>query len=962
MSILNSPFDQFQRYYTVKKLISKMTNNEKVKVLEVGANAHCNLREFLPHADITFTDIEDQAVPDNVKFIRADATNLPFDNEEFDFVVSTDVLEHVPSDLRSKFITECYRVSKKAFILACPIDNGFTPKAEQLVNETYKKLCGTDFRWLQEHIEQGLPTVEFINKVIESNSIKFTRFEHGRLDWWESLMKMHFIKEAESDYTLPCNQMDEYYNRFLYEKDFGEICYRSFWVLGIDTLADDLFSGHTAIDEKTSLLLDEYKNICNATENVCYRSRQEKKEIERTLSKQLEDCKKELSDRDNELSELRVFTHTIINSTSWKITKPIRFIRRIVSLLTKSVRFLYNNPSSIKSTYRKSYDLYKAVGLKEFISIVNNKLSLVNGSANPTIGSEGFDRNDYDEWIRRYDTRTESDISNMLVRIDGFRKKPCISIVMPTYKPNPLWLKEAIESVRQQVYENWQLCIADDCSNDPQISQILERYSKLDNRIKVVFREDNGHISRASNDALSLCTGEWIALLDHDDLLANNALYEVVKKINNYPDSGLIYSDEDKVDEYGNRKSPYFKPDWNRELLYSHNVICHLGVYRKDLLEAIGGFRVGYEGAQDLDLALRVVELLDDSQVVHIPKVLYHWRIHSGSTASTSDDAKPYAMIAGERALNDHFKRIGSTARSELTGSGFRTHYSLGDTEPLVSIIVPTRNGYSFTKQCIDSLLSKTSYTNYEILLVDNGSDDTQALEYFEQLKSNDKIKVIRDDGEFNYSRINNEAVEKASGEYVVLLNNDVEVITPNWLYEMVTNVIRDDVGIVGAKLLYPDNTVQHSGVILGIGGWAGHAHKGLHTNLPGYSGRNILASEFSAVTAACLIIEKALFEKVGGLNQVDLKVACNDVDLCLKVSEAGYRIVWTPYAVLYHHESKTRGYEDTAEKVARFESELSYMKNRWGNILENDPQYSPNLTVHHEDFSLAWPPRVDRF
>jgi GT2 family glycosyltransferase len=394
------------------------------------------------------------------------------------------------------------------------------------------------------------------------------------------------------------------------------------------------------------------------------------------------------------------------------------------------------------------------------------------------------------------------------------------------------------------------------------------------------------------------------------------------------------------------------------DLFYSHNLISHLGVYRADLLREIGGFRQGFEGSQDYDLALRCIELIAPNQIHHIPRVLYHWRIHTKSTAQ-SGDAKPYALLAGERALNEHFQRQTVNAVSKLIGHGYRTRFALPDIVPLVSLIIPTRNGHHLVRRCIESILKKTTYLNYEILIVDNGSDDPATLQYFQELQSETRVRVIRDDRAFNYSALNNDAVKRARGELVGLINNDIEATSQEWLSEMVSHALRPGVGAVGARLWYPNNTLQHGGVILGMGGVASHSHKHLPRHQYGYFGRADLVQSFSAVTAACLLIRKEIYEAVGGFNE-KLQIAFNDVDFCLRVREAGFRNVWTPYAELYHHESATRGVENTAEKQERFAEEVKYIMQRWDGLLLNDPAYSPNLTLDIEDFRLAWPPRVD--
>lgn len=625
-------------------------------------------------------------------------------------------------------------------------------------------------------------------------------------------------------------------------------------------------------------------------------------------------------------------------SSSWRLTRPLRQMSTLVQSLKQGM-----GPAGAWRVAR------------EFARLDRE------GPAHASQGGGDTARSRYGEWIRQFDTLTDADRQVFRRACSALTYQPLISVVMPTYNPDPAWLAQAIESVRSQLYENWELCIADDASTNEAALAVLRDYQAKDPRIKVEFRTENGHISKATNSALALATGEWIALLDHDDVLTEHALAWNVLTMAAHPHAQLIFSDEDKIVDSGERVDPYFKSDWNRALFYSHNMITHLGVYRRDLLIAIGGFRHEFVGAQDYDLALRCIERIDDDQIVHIPRILYHWRVHAGSTANAELSVKPYAMFAGERALSEHFHRMGIKARSQFVGHGYRVRYALPSEAPLVSIVIPTRNKHELVQVCVDSIWEKTRHPRFEVLLVDNGSDEPEALACFDALAAAGKVKLLRYDKPFNYSAINNFGVSHAQGSVICLLNNDIEVLAPDWLSEMVGIAVQPSTGAVGAKLLFPNETVQHAGVVCGIGGWAGHAHKGFPAMSHGYAGRASLISEYSAVTGACLVVEKAKFDAVGGLDEEQLKVACNDVDLCLKLRAQGLHNIFTPYAVLYHHESATRGYEDNPEKVARFEKELGIMHERWGKALSEDACYSPNLSLTHEDFSLAWPPRVEK-
>jgi glycosyltransferase involved in cell wall biosynthesis len=657
---------------------------------------------------------------------------------------------------------------------------------------------------------------------------------------------------------------------------------------------------------------------------------------------------------------------TILRSTSWRLTAPLRMGRAwLPALSARAFKESLNKWQQRATRFRGS--LRAASGTSGgLMPLMKRTVAILKAE-----GWQGVTRRrvnyghrldyiaQYNQWLRCHEECTDDTRAIMRAKIKSFAHQPLISVIMPTYNPEPKWLVEAIESVRRQLYPHWELCIADDASPDARVLRTLEPYAAGDSRIKIVCRNANGHISAASNSAVDIATGDFVALLDHDDLLAEHALFWVAEAINRHPEAKLLYSDEDKIDMTGERCDPYFKCDWNPDLFYSHNLITHLGVYQTEVVRAIGGFRVGYEGAQDYDLALRCIERIEPRDIVHIPRVLYHWRMHAGSTAAGMA-AKPYALEAGRRAIQEFLDRRGETACVEsMPQLGmYRVHYELPDPPPFVSLIIPMRNGLDLIRTCITSVLDKTTYENYEVLIVDNGSDDPGTLAYLDSLKGEARIRVLRDDRPFNFSALNNAAVNQARGSVVGLINNDIEVISPGWLSEMVSHALRPEVGAVGARLLYPNDTLQHGGVILGIRGVAGHAHKGLASDQHGYFCRARLLQSFSAVTAACLVIRKDVYVKVGGFDE-DLRVAYNDIDFCLRVREIGYRNIYTPYAELYHHESATRGYEDTPEKQFRLEQEAQFMKKRWGELLINDPAYSPNLTLERQDFSFAWPPRV---
>ena len=555
---------------------------------------------------------------------------------------------------------------------------------------------------------------------------------------------------------------------------------------------------------------------------------------------------------------------------------------------------------------------------------------------------------DYKEWLEKnMPARQELDRQEK----HKFKYAPKISILVPVYNTPETFLRQMIESVQKQTYGNWELCIANANPANEQVKVILKEYTANDARVKVTDVPENEGIAQNTNKALEIADGTFIGLLDHDDVLAENALYEVVKELNKAVDTDEIYTDEDKVstamDEYF---SPNFKPDFNLDMLRSNNYFCHFFVAKKELIETVGGFRGEYNGAQDYDLFLRCIEKAE--RIAHIPKILYHWRVHQESTAD-NPLSKMYAYDAGQKAIEQHLKRCGVTAEvSKTENLGFYRVKYQQEGSPLVSILIPNKDQKDTLDQCLKSIEARTDYENYEIIIIENNSTEQETFEYYKQIK-NPKIRVIEWKDEFNYSAINNFGVRHAKGEYLLFLNNDIEVINSDWLGEMLSNCQREEVGAVGAKLYYPDNTVQHAGVIVGIGGVAGSVFVGLKRGYTGYMHRASIQQNLSAVTAACMMVKKSVFEEVGGFEE-ELKVAFNDIDFCLKIREKGHLIVYDPYVELYHYESKTRGAEDTTEKIRRFQSEIEYMRSHWSSILKNgDPAYNPNLSLKKWDYSL---------
>ena len=566
----------------------------------------------------------------------------------------------------------------------------------------------------------------------------------------------------------------------------------------------------------------------------------------------------------------------------------------------------------------------------------------------------------YERWVKKFDTLTAADCAKIRSHIAIMAYRPLISVVMPVFE-TPEWaLKEAIESVKGQIYENWELCVADDASESRHVADVLRAKAREDGRIRWLRREKNGNISAASNSALAIASGEFVALMDHDDVLSADALYEVVAALNENRELDIIYSDEDQIDRKRRRHTPHFKTDWNIDLLLGCNMISHLGVYRRSLIERVGGFREGFEGSQDHDLALRCSALTSAERIHHIPAILYHWRRDYGPSSFSERHLRACAD-ASRRAIVEHLVRrneSGVVAPHPMLPGFIRVSRAVPAEAPLVSLVIPTRDRADLLERCVDGILHRTDYRNIEVLIADNESMEAETLSLFARLANDARVKIISCPGVFNYSAINNLVVSRSKAPIVGLINNDVDVIDAGWLSEMVSLVVLPDVGVVGAKLLYPNNRVQHAGVVLGVGGVAAHMGLGLPRDAGGYFGRNLMRSAASAVTGACLLVRRSVYHEVGGLDEENLPVAFNDIDFCMKVLARGYRNVWTPHAELYHYESASRGPDTEGEKVVRFRKEVEFMSKKWGDRLMRDRFYNENLSL---DAGRIFQPGVPR-
>jgi O-antigen biosynthesis protein len=586
-----------------------------------------------------------------------------------------------------------------------------------------------------------------------------------------------------------------------------------------------------------------------------------------------------------------------------------------------------------KMTIHKSVYHIKQHGLRNFLDVAKEHVF--------------FDAL-YQKWLKKNVLSYEE---AQMQRDTKFLLEPQISIIVPVYNTRKEHLTSMIESVKSQTYPHWELCITDGHSKEAHIKDILSEYSLNDKRIKIRFLDQNEGIAGNSNKAIALSSGSYITFLDHDDVLPQQALFEVVRTINENPEADFIYSDEDKITEHGTKRcDPHFKPEWSPDTLRSYNYITHLTVITKRLLDEIGWFRMGYDGSQDYDLILRATECAQ--RIVHISKILYHWRIIEGSTSAGSSE-KPYTHISGRRALEDHLNRLKKEGKVEdgIFPNSYRLRYRLNSL-PLVSIIIPNRDNAGELSVCIKSIIDGSTYKNYEIIIMENGSVEKQTFDLYRKLENVENISIYTWDKTFNYSQINNDAVDFAKGEIVLFLNNDMKVISPGWIESMLQHAKCERVGCVGAKLYYENNTIQHAGIVVGLCGIAGHPFKRFSRGSHGHKGRLNVIQNVSAVTGACLMMRKSVFYEVGGFDE-RYPLAFNDVDLCMNVRKLGYLIIYTPYSELYHCESKTRGFEDTTEKLRRFEMESQLFRGKWSSELQKgDPYYNRNLTLSREDYT----------
>ncbi|MCL2088944.1 MAG: glycosyltransferase family 2 protein [Oscillospiraceae bacterium] len=706
------------------------------------------------------------------------------------------------------------------------------------------------------------------------------------------------------------HRMEEHFQRYVHGDNWQHY---NRYTKPIRTL-EQLKSSETALTADNDRMTRELVDTSNRLEQLIgtHKILKEQTNLER------QHLQNQLAAKQNECDLLYIQVKSFQGAFWWRASKPAR-------MMTGVIKAILHRIPGVRNLYKKLV-YFRSVGYKTT--------------------SQKKRENDFMREILL------SDKDRKLQEQTRFSKNIKFSILVPLYNTPKKYLHELVESLKKQTYPNWELCLADGSPDSQGPERQYRKYASADKRIRYKKIGENLGISGNTNKCIELATGEYVGLLDHDDILHPSALYEVMRVIEEQ-NADFIYTDEVTFEgDILNAVNIHFKPDFAIDNLRANNYICHFSCFKRTLLDKAGWYNPKYDGSQDYDITLRITEMAE--RIVHIPKVLYYWRAHANSVASNID-SKPYAIIAAKGAIGDHLERIGleGDVEDSVLPSIYRIKYKIKGT-PLVSIIIPNKDLYDDLRKCLNSIFRLTTYPEYEIIIAENNSSTPEIFAYYEELDRNDRINIVRWEDGFNYSAINNFAAQHAKGEYLIFLNNDTEIITPDWIEEMLMFAQRKDVGVVGVKLYYPDDTIQHAGTTLGLGGVAGHGHRLLPRNSPGYMGRLIYAQNVTAVTAACMMVAKDIFDQVGGFNE-EFKVAFNDVDFCMKTRKAGYLNIFTPFCELYHYESKSRGHEDTPEKLIRFQGEIDLFKKIWGQEMQSgDPYYNPNLTLVNHDFSIG--------
>jgi GT2 family glycosyltransferase len=942
-ALLSLPFDLYERYELTRRLIAQLFRGreEPLWILDVGGNSG-PLKQFLPRAQVVVTDVDAPTSLTSLPlrhdgYVRASGTHLPFPDDSFDAVTAHDTLEHVPEENRAAFLSELARVSRRFVIVNGPFAGPETEWAEHRLSVFLERVIGKDSGYLEEHRRFGLPDPDGIEEVIGSMG-PFVSLDNGNLWLWLVLNAVkNYLRVAAADQSLEL-MVDEMANRVLAMRDVRGVAYRRAYVVAMDP------SDRERVEAALRDLRWEPATSDPAGLAQALSSMEDQVQL-------IRDGGSRYGDAVSLEPVVRALTVTAIMAVAPHIEAQANLEALIATLEREGKRskvlprvraWLRRSGGRMApwGTRRRSvvmepiraFRMWRTEGTGPLLRHLSSPWTWLPRMWKPAFPTaDWFDKltgpDQYAFWLQRL-VLSPKRLRAMRRQVRGFRLKPTISVVMPVHDPRPEWLEDAIESVRRQIYPHWQLCIADDGSQRGDIRQMLTRYEK-DQRIRVTYLQDNRGIAAASNEALRLATGEFVGFLDHDDVLKPNALLEVVKMLNQEPHLDYLYSDEDKQELDGRLVAHFFKPDWSPDLLMSVNYVTHFSVYRRTLLAELDGLREGFDGSQDYDLVLRATELTD--RIGHVPLPLYSWRKVPGS-AATSLDFKDYAWEAGRKAVMEAARRRGWDADVVPAAAPYRyrVRYRIKG-QPKVTIIIPTRDKVKLLKQCVDSIERLSSYPNSEMIVVDNQSSDPETLSYLSSFEG----RVVRYPHPFNYSRMINFAVRDiGETDFLLFLNNDTEVISGEWIEALVEHGQRDEVGAVGARLLFRDGAPQHEGVVIGPSGGLPRNIEHRGTYHLGDTIRNC-----SAVTFACALTRPDVYWALGGLDE-SFQVAYQDVDFCLRAREKGYWIVYTPHALLYHDEGGTRGRRGRTHP----EEDSRLFLERWGGY--RDPFYNPNFDL----------------
>jgi GT2 family glycosyltransferase len=943
------PFDLFERYELTRRLVPLLvpTRGNLLQILDVGGHSS-PLKHFLPRERVFLADLQEPGSLTSLPilsdgYVRADGTQLPFKDDSFDIVTSHDTLEHLPPDGRPAFLSELFRVARRFVIVNGPVSTPETVWAEQRLSSFLERVTGATSQYLEEHRHLGLPETQEIERVLSGAGLPYMEIQNGNLWVWLALNAVkNYFRSVTGNPDME-RIVDETANRVLCMRDIRGTRYRSAYVVAMEEQGEPTL-GLARRDLRWEPVIEDQEALSGALRAM----EDQVALVSRGVN--------EYGDPANLEPVFRTLSLTILTSVAPHLIAQANLERLLERMAAERRELSPSFRSRVRGAVRRTVDrmapwgtrrrsvalvplrafrVLREEGFRAFLryTLTGRWINSIGVPAFPQVkafeaieGEAGADGDpQYEFWLRTL-VLSPPRMGAMRREARRLRYRPTISVVMPVHDPRPEWLRDAIESVRSQVYGDWELCIADDGSTRKDVRELLGRYEGHPS-IKVTYLERNLGIAGASNAALALATGEFVGLLDHDDVLKPNALFEVAKLLNQQPNLDYLYSDEDKQEMSGALSGHFFKPDWSPDLLMSVNYVTHFSVYRRSVLERVGGFRDGFHGSQDYDLVLRVAELTD--RIGHVPVPIYSWRKVPGSAAA-SIEYKDYAWEAGRRALQEAARRKGYEAEvlPALARYRYRVRYEIkGD--PRVTIVIPTRDRVALLRKCIESIRTRSTYLEHEIVVIDNESEEPATHDYLKEFGGS----VVPYPHPFNYSKlINFAAREVGDTDFFLFLNNDTEVITEDWIQSMVELGQRSEVGVVGARLLFPDGTPQHEGIVVGpSGGLPGNLdHKGAYD-------LGLTIHNRAAVTFACALIRPEVFWAMGGLDE-SFQVAYQDVDFCLRAAEKGYWVVYTPHAVLYHDEGGTRGRTGKTHP----EEDTRLFLDRWRGY--RDPFYNPNL------------------